>query len=115
MAGEAVTFDTEQFGLRDSRVRNNGRSGLPICVACSGPKMMELAGECADGVIMLSGATPETIEFGLSHLREGLARSGRKQEDIDVAWGAATVIDDERKIALDQTRLMPAWYTNQSA
>ncbi len=114
IAGESVTFENQQFRLRDARLRHNARSGLPIYVACSGPKMMELAGECADGVIMLCGATPETIEFGLTHLRLGLARSGRKQEDIDVAWGAATVIDDERKTALDQTRLMAAWYANHS-
>jgi 5,10-methylenetetrahydromethanopterin reductase len=115
IAGQSVTSENQQFRLRDARLRCNAGSGMPIYVACSGPKMMEMAGEHADGVIMLSGATPETIEFGLSHLRLGVARSGRTLENMDVAWGAATVIDDERKTALDQTRLMAAWYANHSA
>jgi 5,10-methylenetetrahydromethanopterin reductase len=114
IAGETVMFDNQHFRLQDARLRYNAGSGMPIYVACSGPKMMEMAGEHADGVIMLSGATPETIEFGLSHLRVGLSRSRRSFDDIDAAWGAATVVDDERKTALDQTRLMAAWYANHS-
>jgi 5,10-methylenetetrahydromethanopterin reductase len=115
IAGESVTFDNDVFRLRDARLRHNADSHMPIYVACSGPKMLAMAGEHADGVIMLSGATAQTIEFGLSHVRQGLARSGRTLSDMDVAWGAATVIDDERGTALDQTRLMAAWYANHSA
>ena len=77
--------------------------------------MLEMAGEVADGVIMLAGATSGTLEFALSHVRLGLERSGRAVGDIDVAWGAATVIDDQRETALEQTRLMAAWYANHSA
>jgi hypothetical protein len=33
---------------------------------------------------------------------------------MDVAWGAATVIADDRRHALDQTRMMAAWYANHS-
>jgi 5,10-methylenetetrahydromethanopterin reductase len=112
--GEPVTFQNDQFRLRDARLRCNAGSGMPIYVACSGPKMLELAGEVADGVIMLSGAVPETIEFALSHVRQGAARASRTVGDLDVSWGAATVIDDERKTALDQTRVMAAWYANHS-
>jgi alkanesulfonate monooxygenase SsuD/methylene tetrahydromethanopterin reductase-like flavin-dependent oxidoreductase (luciferase family) len=76
--------------------------------------MLEMAGELADGVIMMSGGTRETIEFGLSHLRRGLQRGQRTQQHVDLAWGAATVIADDRRHALDQTRVMAAWYANHS-
>ena len=115
IAGESVTFANDTFVLRDARLRSTPGNGLPIYVACSGPKMMEMAGECADGVIMLAGATPSTVEFALSHVQAGAARSGRALADLDVAWGAATVISDHRATALDQTRVMAAWYANHSA
>jgi 5,10-methylenetetrahydromethanopterin reductase len=111
IAGESVTFQNEQFQLRGARLRCNPALPLPIYVACSGPKMLEMAGACADGVIMMSGGTRETIEFGLAHLHRGLSRGHRS---VDVAWGAATVIADDRRDALDQTRLMAAWYANHS-
>jgi len=114
IAGEAVTFANEQFQLRDARLRCNPGFRLPIYVACSGPKMLEMAGELADGVLMLSGGTRDTIQFGLTHLRRGLERSQRSEQAMDVAWGAATVIADDRHQALDQTRVMAAWYANHA-
>ena len=114
IAGETVSFANEQFQLREARLRCNPGLPLPIYVACSGPKMLEMAGECADGVIMMSGGTRETISFGLAHVHDGLARGDRSVEHVDVAWGAATVIADDRRDALDQTRVMAAWYANHS-
>ena len=111
IAGESVTFENEQFQLRNARLRCHSGLPLPIYVACSGPKMLDMAGELADGVIMMSGGTRDTLEFGLSHLRRGLSRGDRA---VDVAWGAATVIADDRSAALDQTRVMAAWYANHS-
>jgi 5,10-methylenetetrahydromethanopterin reductase len=112
--GESVSFENQQFRLRNARLRFNAGSGLPIYVACSGPKMLEMAGECADGVIMLAGAMPETVAFALSRVRKGAERAGRGLTGLDLAWGAATVIDDDRQSALEQTRLMAAWYANHS-
>jgi 5,10-methylenetetrahydromethanopterin reductase len=114
IAGESVNFANDEFQLRDARLRCNPGLPLPIYVACSGPKMLEMAGECADGVIMMSGGSRETISFGLSHVRDGLSRGDRSAEQVDVAWGAATVIANDRRDALDQTRVMAAWYANHS-
>jgi 5,10-methylenetetrahydromethanopterin reductase len=114
IAGESVTFANEQFQLHDARLRCNPGIPLPIYVACSGPKMLDMAGACADGVLMMAGGTRETIQFGLSHVRHGLERGHRAEQDLDVAWGAATVIADDRRHALDQTRVMAAWYANHS-
>jgi 5,10-methylenetetrahydromethanopterin reductase len=111
IAGESVSFQNQQFQLREARLRCNPGLPLPIYVAGSGPKMLQMAGECADGAIMMSGGTRETIEFGLAHVRRGLAAANRS---IDVAWGAATVIADDRRAALDQTRVMAAWFANHS-
>ena len=114
IAGESVSFENEQFQLHDARLRCNPGSALPIYVACSGPKMLEMAGEYADGVIMMSGGTRESIQFGLSHVRRGLEQRHGMDQEVDVAWGAATVIADDRRHALDQTRVMAAWYANHS-
>jgi len=115
IAGESVTFANDTFVLRDARLRSTPGNGLPIYVACSGPKMMDMAGECADGVIMLAGATPSTVESALTHVQAGVQRAGRSLSDLDIAWGAATVISDDRAGALAQTRVMAAWYANYSA
>jgi 5,10-methylenetetrahydromethanopterin reductase len=115
LAGQAVTFDNDQFHLANARLRcHDPQQKIPIYLACSGPNMLALAGELTDGVIMMSGGTRETIKFGLTHLTRGLQASNRTLEDLDVAWGAATVIADAPRDALAQTRLMAAWYANHS-
>ena len=114
VAGNSVTTSTATFQMREARARYNTPAQLPIYVACSGPKMLQMAGERADGVIMMAGATTVTLEYALSHVRAGLQQARRSGDAIDLAWGAATVIADESREALDQTRLMAAWFANHS-
>src|SRR5258708_17418362 len=114
IAGESVSFANDEFQLRDARLRCNPGLPLPIYVAGSGPKMLEMAGECADGVIMMSGGTRETILFGLAHVRDGLSRGDRAVEDVDIAWGAAPVIADDRRDPLAHTPLLAPLHTNPS-
>ena len=45
-----------------------------------GPRTIELAGEIADGVIILNGMLPENIEASLTHIGVGAARIGRRVE-----------------------------------
>jgi 5,10-methylenetetrahydromethanopterin reductase len=112
--GESVSFANERFVLRNARIRCNTPMDLPIYVACSGPKMLKMAGELADGVLMLCGATPQTLEYALSHVDTGLSAAHRTRSEIDLAWGAATVISDDVAYARDQSRVMAAWYANHA-
>jgi 5,10-methylenetetrahydromethanopterin reductase len=115
IAGESVTLRNPVFQMSGARARHNTPGHVPIYVACSGPRMLQMAGELADGVIVMAGATPETVEYGLSHVHIGFERSSRSNASLDVAWGAATVIADDPREALAETRLMAAWFANHSA
>ena len=43
----------------------------------AGPRMVELAGEVADGAVLMVGLHPEAIRAARRHLEEGARRSGR--------------------------------------
>lgn len=66
----------------------------PIYVAATGPKMLQLAGELGDGVILLSGVAKESIDFAISNLEIGAKRAGRRLEDIDIVTGAFCEISE---------------------
>ena len=58
-------------------------SGTPslscrLHMAATGPRNLRLAGELADGVILLSGVSPEGLERATGLVREGIAASGRR-------------------------------------
>lgn len=70
------------FGPVRSRLRDPG-TAPPIYVAASGPKNLRLAGELADGVILLSGVSPTTLAPSLARVGEGARASGRSLGDLD--------------------------------
>jgi 5,10-methylenetetrahydromethanopterin reductase len=72
LAGERV-----EFGEATPRLGNPPRRPPPVYVLAAGPRMIELAGEVADGVLMLVGLHPAAIAAARRHLATGAARSGR--------------------------------------
>ena len=60
----------------------NIRKKVPIYVAASGPKTLELAGEIADGIILFGAVSPSLIEFVMNHIRTGAERVGRNPKRI---------------------------------
>ena len=60
---------------------------IPFYVAASGPKMLELSGRIADGVIILVGVDSGAIERAVERVAAGAESAGRKLSDIDlVLW-----------------------------
>jgi 5,10-methylenetetrahydromethanopterin reductase len=72
-------------------------------MAASGPKAIELAGEVADGALLLVGANRGIVEKALDHLDRGARRAGRRVEDLEVTWavrvGIAGTTAEARRLA----------------
>lgn len=106
-AGDAVTMDGRVVHAREARLDFAARS-MPIFVGSRGPRVLELAGELADGAIVGNVATTEGWAYATERIATGAARAGRELADLRlVAWLYACVDDDERR-ALDAIRPMAA-------
>jgi 5,10-methylenetetrahydromethanopterin reductase len=57
LSGQSVDFQGTSGRLGFATERR-----LPVLMAASGPKAIELAGEIADGVLLLVGFTPEIVQ-----------------------------------------------------
>ena len=85
LAGESVDFhDTP------GRLGYASGSNIPVIMAASGPRAIELAGEVADGALLLVGYTPEIVTAVLERLERGARRGGRRLEDLEVIWAVRT-------------------------
>jgi alkanesulfonate monooxygenase SsuD/methylene tetrahydromethanopterin reductase-like flavin-dependent oxidoreductase (luciferase family) len=60
----------------------NLKAPIPIYVAGSGPKTLELAGEIGDGVILFGTVGDSLLGYTMSHLRRGAERAGKRVEDL---------------------------------
>ena len=67
---------------------------IPIYVAASGPKMLELSGRIADGIIVLVGIADDYIAHAQERIAAGAKSAGRKPEDVRlVLWVPCAVSD----------------------
>ena len=82
--GKTVQHKGEAFSIDGFRLAFKPmRADVPIYMAAQGPRMMELAGEAADGVLF-SNVSPEYIKGILPRLRAGAEKAGRDPSRIDV-------------------------------
>lgn len=107
--GGSVTADAGAFAARDARLDFAPvRPRLPIYVGSRGPRVLELAGELADGAIVGNVATREGWAYATARIAAGAARARRDAGEVQlVAWLYACVDDDE-ELALDALRPMAA-------
>lgn len=106
--GAHVDVEDAAFTLRDAHLRFPARPDIPIYISASGPRTLELAGEIADGVILLVGLFPEALAWALEHIDRGASKGGRDRPHIAVfAYGA---IDDDEDRALESARSIAAWF-----
>ena len=98
LAGESVDFDGTPGRLGYAAKRR-----IPIVMAASGPKAIELAGEIADGALLLVGFNRGIVEKALEHLERGARRSGRRLDDLEIVWavrvGVAVTTAEARRLA----------------
>ncbi|MER5434143.1 LLM class flavin-dependent oxidoreductase [Streptomyces sp. NPDC002588] len=87
LAGEEWEFE----GKVCSRLRDP-QPAIPLHLAASGPKNLRLAGEIADGVILLSGVSPATLAQAAARVREGAA--GREEQPPLTVSAFCAVTDD---------------------
>ena len=70
LAGEAVNHAGEVFSLSGRRLETGGRP-VPLVLAASGPGMLRLAGEVADGVLLSGAASLPFVAASLARVAEG--------------------------------------------
>lgn len=73
-------------------------TGSRVIVLASGPKLLELAGEVADGVMMLVGLDPRSVEGARAHVRRGAERAGRDPATLEEILIIPFGLGDERAV-----------------
>jgi 5,10-methylenetetrahydromethanopterin reductase len=78
LAGDEIPLPAERI----MRLSNRPEPPPPVLLLASGPRLLELAGEVADGVLMLVGLHPNAIAAAREHLRVGAARADRDMREL---------------------------------
>ena len=114
---ERVTFDGEFVQLTDVELdvvhgRKEPRN-VPIYIGATGPKMMALTGEIADGVVLNYLVSPKYNESAMAQLEIGAKRAGKSVYDVDRPQLVVCSVDHDRGKALDAARKLVTQYLGQ--
>ncbi|MYB44288.1 MAG: LLM class flavin-dependent oxidoreductase [Acidimicrobiia bacterium] len=118
LALETVTYEGELVAVRDLRLDlGHGVARIPkrvpIYVGATGPQMLALSGELADGV-MLNGFTSLTyLADALRRIDRGALRSGRRVDDLDLPQTIVVAMDEDEEKALEVATRMTTMYLGQ--
>jgi 5,10-methylenetetrahydromethanopterin reductase len=80
------------------------RPQLPIYLAATGPRMLQLAGEIADGVLIMVGASPGTVAWALEQVDLGMQRAGRRRQEVQRILVLTACVDADKERAMAQMR-----------
>ncbi|MDE2749422.1 MAG: LLM class flavin-dependent oxidoreductase [Chloroflexota bacterium] len=114
---ERVSFDGEFVQMDDVELdvvhgRKEPRN-VPIYIGATGPKMMALTGEIADGAVLNYLVSPKYNEMALAQLEIGARKAGKSIDDIDRPQLVVCSVDNDRAAALDGARKLVTQYLGQ--
>ncbi len=114
---ETVTFHGEFHHVDNIKLdvvhgRKEPRN-VPIMIGATGPKMMELTGEIADGAVLNYCVPPEYNHQALEHLERGARKAGRTLDDIDRPQLVVCSVHEDRETALNGARELLTQYLAQ--
>lgn len=83
----------------------------PIWIAGYGPKVLQMAGRVANGII-LQFADPDLISWCVGFVREGARAAGREFSKIEIMAAAPSWVSHDVKLARERVRWFPALVSN---
>ena len=93
-SGKSVKYEGEIFKFNGAKLDFKA-GNIPIYIGAQGPKMLQLAAELGDGVL-INASHPKDFEVAKENIQKGLQKSGKKEFDI-VAYASMSVDKDSEK------------------
>jgi probable F420-dependent oxidoreductase len=104
-AGQEIEYEGQPTSIRWA-------DGSPrVWIAGYGPKVLEMAGRVADGII-LQFADPDLISWCTEFVRTGARQAGRDFSKIEIMAAAPSWVSSDLKLARERVRWFPALVSN---
>ena len=98
VAGGTVDYEGETCTLRSLKLGINPPPRTPVYLGALGPKMLQLAGELADGAA-LNWCDPDQIEWSRERIAEGAEKANRDPSEVKVAEYIRVCVDEDEEVA----------------
>jgi len=99
LTGKELDYHGKILSFNKGRLSIPPRPNIPISIMSRSPKLLELAGEIADGVVLGGFSSKASIEYATKSFKVGLQKSRRDLKDVDVTTWVSFTVDKDRAAA----------------
>lgn len=107
--GETVHFDGKVFKVIGAKMGFVPSTAIPMYLTAVRPKMLRLAGEIGDGVLLSAGCAPGYIAQCVTEIETGAARASKSVGDRDVAGFVTASVSDNPREAIEANKMFLAY------
>jgi 5,10-methylenetetrahydromethanopterin reductase len=104
MRGETILRDEQESALR--WLPGLDIPPVPVDIACTGPKTIQMAVETSDRISFAVGSAPERIEWAMRTATEHLQKIGRSRDSINIGAFVNLVCDPDEQRAINIGRMI---------
>jgi len=97
-SGQNLEMQGEIFSVSGAKLNFKATSRIPIFVGAQGPKMLALAAEIGDGVL-INASHPNDVKNAMGFVKEGVTQARKKLGDLEIAAYTSFSIAKEQKKA----------------
>lgn len=117
LAMERVTFEGEFHQVKGIELdvvhgRKEPRN-VEIMIGATGPQMMEMTGEIADGVVLNYCVPPDYNDMAMEQLEKGAQKAGRSLDDLDRPQLVVCSVHEDRDEAIRGAKMLLTQYLAQ--
>lgn len=99
LSGNEIDYHGQVLSFNRGRLMMSPRPNIPISIMSRSPKLLELAGELADGVVLGGFSSKESIKYAMESFKTGLKRSGRNSKAVEVTTWVTFTVNKDPKVA----------------
>jgi 5,10-methylenetetrahydromethanopterin reductase len=109
LKGDSVDYQGEMFRLNGPKMGFLPSMPIPMYVTAVRPRMLQLAGEIGDGVLLSGGCSPAYIARCIAEIRTGATKAGKSVNRVDVAGFITAAVSENPREAIDANKLFLAY------
>jgi len=103
-AGETPRREGEFVQLRGARLAFQPPAPIPLLVAAMGPKMLEVTGALADGVVLSAGLSHAFMKHSVEAVAAGARQAGRSPASLEIVGFIITAASPQHAEAVEAAR-----------
>jgi 5,10-methylenetetrahydromethanopterin reductase len=109
LRGEAVHFQGKAFQINGAKMGFHPSRPIAMYITAVRPRMLRLAGEVGEGVLLSGGCSPGYIARCAAESKAGAEKAGKNPGQCDIAGFVTAAVADDPKDAVEANKLFLAY------